>query len=54
MEMSNPDKDSVEYRLWLEDHAPKCRKNFEQSSNAMEAQGAVVLWKRSIEKNKLR
>jgi hypothetical protein len=41
-------------RAWYEAHHPVCQKNFEKSSNAMEAAGAVTLWKRSMEKFKFR
>lgn len=35
-------------------HEAECSANFSNSSKAMEAVGAVQLWKRSIEKNGLR
>ena len=40
--------------LWKEKHAANCPKNFHGSSNAMEAECARRLWRRSEEKNHLR
>ena len=54
MERSSPDTSSDGYRRWLESHSPHCRRNFRRSANAMEADGAVVLWQRSIAKYQLR
>ena len=48
------DKRSPEYEQWLENHEPRCRRNYVGSSKAMETVGAEVLFKRSIEKHKLR
>ena len=39
---------------WKEKHAANCPKNFTGSSNAMEVECALRLWKRSEEKHKLR
>ncbi|KAK4324624.1 hypothetical protein Pmani_004737 [Petrolisthes manimaculis] len=39
---------------WYTDHEPKCYKNFEGSSPAMETEGWMCLWKRSVEKCKFR
>ena len=36
---------------WKEQHSRKCLKNFDGSSNAMEAECAIRMWKRSIDKN---
>jgi len=51
---SNLDVNSQEYIDWMESHGPKCTANFDKSSKAMEAQGAVDVWGRSIEKHSLR
>ena len=48
------DKDSEEYALWKEDHDPISQQNFDKSANAMEADGAIALWSRSIEMHNLR
>ena len=39
---------------WKEKHAPNCFKNYEGSSNSMEAECAKRLWGRSVDKVKLR
>ncbi len=39
---------------WVEKHAPNCSKNFNGTSGAMEVAAAERLWKRSIEKHKVR
>lgn len=44
---------SQKYINWVESHGPKCTANFDKSSKAMEAQGAVHVWGRSIEKHSL-
>lgn len=36
------------------EHKPKCQKNFNGKSGAMEAEGAVRMWQRSVKKNKMR
>ena len=48
--------DTKKFQDWQVEHiaSGECDINFEGSSAAMECEGAVVLWKRSIEKNKLR
>ncbi len=38
----------MEYQEWYEKHADYCAANHKGSSPAMEAKGALVLWKRSI------
>ena len=48
------DKTSQEYLEWFVDHEPKCKLNYEGSSQNMEREGASVLFQRSIEKQKLR
>ena len=53
-ERSSPDTNSEDYKRWLESHSPNCRRNFCRSANAMEAEGAIVLWERSIPKYNLR
>ena len=45
---------SEDLEQWKTKHAPNCPKNFEGSSNAMEVECAVRLWKRSIEEHKFR
>ena len=51
---SNPDVNSQTYINWIESRRPKCTTNFDTSpSKAMEAQGAVDVWGRSIEKHSL-
>ena len=47
-------KGSQEYVEWEAKHQPHCKANHKQSSGAMESAGAVAIFKRSIEKNKLR
>ena len=44
------------FEEWKVDHVNNgdCHVNFEGSSPAMEAEAAVVLWQRSIEKHKMR
>ena len=51
---SNLDVTSQEYIDWMESRGPKCTANFDKLSKAMEAQGAVDIWGRSIEKHGLR
>ena len=40
--------------VWEQKHKLNCPKNFEGTSNAMEAESALRMWKRSVQKNKLR
>lgn len=47
-------KKSEEYKLWWEGHKETCDVNYCGSSPAMEANGALRIWKRSVEKHKLR
>ena len=51
---SNLDVNSQEYIDWIAARGPKCTRTFDKSSKAMEAQGAVDMWNRSVEKNSLR
>ena len=51
---SDLDPNSDEHIRWMETHGPKCSANFNKSSNAMEAQGAVDIWGRSVDKHRLR
>lgn len=48
------DPTSVEFLDWWEVHQANCSANYYGSSGAMEAAGALRIWKRSIEKHKLR
>ena len=54
MEESGVDKDTVVYLDWYRKHLPICRKNYNGSSASMEAQGAVDIFGRSVEKHNLR
>ena len=45
---------SEDLEQWKAKHASNCPKNFEGSSNAMEVECAVRLWKRSVEEHKFR
>ena len=44
---------AAEYQAWKTDHVPQCPINTTHSAPGMEAEGAVVLWKRSVAKNNL-
>ena len=46
--------ESKEFQEWMEKHQDSCNSNYTGSSPAMEAEGASILWARSVEKNKLR
>ena len=48
------DEDSEDFRLWWEGHEEICNQNYEGSSPAMEPEGALRIWQRSVEKLKLR
>ena len=54
VQADNKNIHSEAYKVWLTTHVPRCRKNFTGSSPAMEAAGAVELWKRSVAKFNLR
>ena len=43
------DQSSDEYQDWWESHEAKCSVNFEGSSGAMESEGALIMWKRSVQ-----
>ena len=47
-------EDSDEFKLWWEGHQASCNANYTGSSPAMEATGALQIWKRSEAKLKLR
>ena len=42
------------YETWIQEHRPKCQKNFDGSSNAMESKCATNIWQRSVDKLGLR
>lgn len=42
------------YKEWFVKHSASCSKNFDGSSGMMEVEAARVLWRRSIERNKMR
>ncbi|KAL8569951.1 hypothetical protein ACOMHN_056383 [Nucella lapillus] len=44
----------MEYAAWIAQHLSKCDKNFKGSSGMMEVEAARVLWRRSVERYKLR
>ena len=46
--------ESQEFLDWMAKHQDSCNSNFTGSSPAMEAEGASILWGRSVEKNQLR
>ena len=46
--------ESVEFLEWMAKHQDACNSNYTGSSPAMEAEGASILWARSVEKHKLR
>ena len=46
--------ESQEFLDWIVKHQDSCNSNFTSSSPAMEAEGASILWGRSVEKNRLR
>lgn len=45
---------STEFQIWFEGHKASCQNNFHGSSASMEMNAALVIWKRSIEANKMR
>lgn len=49
-------KDLEKFEEWRVDHINNgdCHVNFEGSSPAMDAEAAIVLWQRSVEKHKMR
>ena len=44
----NKDKYTQEYQAWKKAHAPRCTINFTGSAGAMEPQGTLMLFKRSL------
>ena len=50
----NIDPTSDEFLDWWEVHKEDCSANYYGSSGAMETEGAVRIWSRSVEKHKLR
>ena len=46
--------ESKEFLEWMAKHQDYCNANYTGSSPAMEAEGASILWARSVAKNKLR
>ena len=48
------DKPPKDLEEWKKKHSPNCPKNFDGSSNAMEVECALRIWKRSVENHKLR
>lgn len=50
----NSDTTSAAFLDWWEVHQAVCCVNYSGSSNVMEAQGALNIWKRSVDKHKLR
>ena len=46
--------ESQQFLDWMEKHQDSRNSNFTGSSQAMEAEGASILWGRSVEKNRLR
>ena len=46
--------ESQEFLDWMAKHQDSCNSNYTGSSPAMEAEGASILWGRSVEKNQLR
>ena len=51
---TGPNANDEGYRAWYTSHRPKCQKNFEGTSGAMESEGAVILFQRSLELFKFR
>ena len=47
-------KGTPKYEAWLQQHSEECKINFDGSSGAMESEGALKMFRRSIEKHKLR
>ena len=48
------DKDTQDYKHWLEAHKESCDANYAGSSLAMEAEGALRIWRYSVKNLKLR
>ena len=43
-----------EFDEWYRKHKPECEADYQGSSGCMEVVGAERMWRRSVEKNKLR
>ena len=54
IKLSKHKEDSAEFRTWYEAHKPNCDINFTGSSGAMEVQSCVEMFRRSLEKHKIR
>ena len=54
MKKKKMEETSDDFQTWYATHAEKCCVNFTGSSNAMEAEGASILWSRSVQQNQLR
>ena len=50
---SKKDDDPFKYAEWKISHTSDCTMNFEGSSPAIEAEGALILWSRSLERHNL-
>ena len=50
----NMDPTSAEFLEWWKEHQSVCTVNYSGSSGAMEVEGALRIWRRSLEKHKLR
>lgn len=51
---TGPRADSPDYAAWYATHADKCQKNIACSSGAMEVEGAIILFGRSLQKHGFR
>ena len=47
-------QDTDAYKKWYSSHAEECEANFKKSSKAMEAEGAQILFARSVQKHNVR
>ena len=47
-ERTGTDRMSVEYIQWYDGHKDHCPRNFTSSSPAMEAEGVLRIWQRSV------
>jgi len=47
-------QDTDAYKEWYSSHAKECEANFKKSSKAMEAEGAQILFARSVQKHNMR
>ncbi len=52
--LQSPSSKDPQYLEWQETHKKKCSKNYSGSSNSMEQECAMIMWKRSVDKHKLR